>query len=96
MHLDGYGCAGLNATSYGLACQELEAADSGIRSPVSVQGSLAMFAIHRFGSELQRTRWLPELAAGRAIGCFHLTEPDFGSNPAECGLGPAVTAPTGC
>lgn len=82
MHLDGYGCAGTNAVSYGLACRELEAVDSGLRSLVSVQGSLAMFAIWRFGSEEQKRHWLPEMAAGRAIGCFGLTEPDFGSNPA--------------
>ena len=82
MHLDGYGCAGTSATAYGLACHELEAADSGIRSLVSVQGSLAMFAIHHFGSEDHKQRWLPDMAAGRAIGCFGLTEPDFGSNPA--------------
>ncbi|NUP25174.1 MAG: acyl-CoA dehydrogenase [Nocardia sp.] len=81
MHLDGYGCAGLPATSYGLACQELEAADSGLRSLVSVQGSLAMTAVHRFGSEEQKQQWLPELAAGRKLGCFGLTEPDFGSDP---------------
>ncbi|MFT4126243.1 MAG: acyl-CoA dehydrogenase family protein [Gordonia sp. (in: high G+C Gram-positive bacteria)] len=82
MHLDGYGCAGLSATSYGLACLELEAVDSGLRSFVSVQGSLAMFAIRAFGSEEHRTEWLPRMAAGQAIGCFGLTEPDFGSNPA--------------
>src|SRR4051794_15231027 len=82
MHLDGYGCAGTNAVSYGLACLELEAADSGFRSFVSVQGSLAMYAIHAYGSEDQKQRWLPEMAAGRAVGCFGLTEPDFGSNPA--------------
>jgi glutaryl-CoA dehydrogenase len=82
MHLDGYGCAGTSATAYGLACLELEAADSGIRSLVSVQGSLAMFAIHRFGSAAQKDEWLPRMAAGEAIGCFGLTEPDFGSNPA--------------
>ncbi len=82
MHLEGYGCQGTSATSYGLACMELEAADSGIRSLVSVQGSLAMFAIHRFGSEEQKEQWLPAMAAGEAIGCFGLTEPDFGSNPA--------------
>jgi glutaryl-CoA dehydrogenase len=82
MHLDGYGCAGANAVSYGLACMELEAGDSGVRSMVSVQGSLAMYAIWRFGSEDQKTRWLPRMAAGDAIGCFGLTEPDFGSNPA--------------
>lgn len=82
MHLEGYGCAGTSATAYGLACLELEAADSGIRSLVSVQGSLAMFAIHRWGSEEQKQQWLPGMAAGEAIGCFGLTEPDFGSNPA--------------
>ncbi|GAA5042695.1 acyl-CoA dehydrogenase family protein [Nocardia callitridis] len=82
MHLEGYGCAGLSATTYGLACQELEAVDSGVRSMVSVQGSLAMTAIHKYGSEEQKQQWLPELAAGRALGCFGLTEPDFGSNPA--------------
>lgn len=81
MHLEGYGCAGTSATAYGLACLELEAADSGIRSLVSVQGSLAMFAIWRFGSEEQKQEWLPRMAAGEAIGCFGLTEPDFGSDP---------------
>jgi glutaryl-CoA dehydrogenase len=82
MHLEGYGCAGANAVSYGLACLELEAGDSGVRSMVSVQGSLAMFAIWKFGSEEQKTTWLPRMATGDAIGCFGLTEPDFGSNPA--------------
>ena len=82
MHLDGYGCAGASAVAYGIACMELEAGDSGLRSFCSVQGSLAMFAIHRWGSEEQKQRWLPEMAAGRAIGCFGLTEPDAGSNPA--------------
>lgn len=82
MHLDGYGCAGTSAVAYGLACMELEAVDSGLRSFVSVQGSLAMFAIHRWGSEEQKQHWLPKMAAGQAIGCFGLTEPDFGSNPA--------------
>jgi glutaryl-CoA dehydrogenase len=82
MHLQGYGCAGTNAVSYGLACLELEAVDSGLRSLVSVQGSLAMYAIYAYGSEEQKQRWLPEMAAGRAIGCFGLTEADFGSNPA--------------
>jgi glutaryl-CoA dehydrogenase len=82
MHLEGYGCAGTNATSYGLACLELEAGDSGTRSFVSVQGSLAMFAIWRWGSEGQKQTWLPRMAAGEVIGCFGLTEPDFGSNPA--------------
>lgn len=82
MHLTGYGCGGSSATAYGLVCQELEALDSGLRSLVSVQGSLAMFAIHRWGSENQRTQWLPAMAGGEAIGCFGLTEPDFGSNPA--------------
>ena len=81
MHLEGYGCAGTNATAYGLACLELEAGDSGVRSMVSVQGSLAMFAIWKFGSEEQKSTWLPRMAAGDAIGCFGLTEPDFGSNP---------------
>ncbi|PSL02192.1 glutaryl-CoA dehydrogenase [Haloactinopolyspora alba] len=82
MHLDGYGCAGTNAVSYGLACMELEAGDSGVRSLVSVQGSLAMYAIRTFGSEEQKQRWLPGMAEGSLIGCFGLTEPDFGSNPA--------------
>lgn len=81
MHLDGYGCPGMSATEYGLACLELEATDSGLRSLVSVQGSLAMFAIHRWGSEEHKQRWLPEMATGRAIGCFGLTEPDAGSDP---------------
>ncbi len=81
MHLDGYGCAGASATAYGLACLELEAGDSGVRSLVSVQGSLAMFAIHRWGSEEQKQEWLPRMAAGEAIGCFGLTEPDAGSDP---------------
>ncbi len=82
MHLHGYGCAGSTATQYGLACLELEAADSGLRSLVSVQGSLAMTAIHRFGSDEQKDQWLPQMATGDAIGCFGLTEPDFGSDPA--------------
>lgn len=82
MHLEGYGCAGTSATEYGLACLEVEAVDSGLRSFMSVQGSLAMFAIRAFGSEEHREEWLPKMAAGEAIGCFGLTEPDFGSNPA--------------
>jgi glutaryl-CoA dehydrogenase len=82
MHLEGYDCAGTSATAYGLACLELEAGDSGLRSLVSVQGSLAMFAIWEHGSEEQKQEWLPRMAAGEAIGCFGLTEPDFGSNPA--------------
>jgi glutaryl-CoA dehydrogenase len=82
MHLRGYGCAGASAVAYGVACEELEAGDSAIRSFVSVQGSLAMFPIWKYGSEEQKTRWLPEMAAGRAIGCFGLTEPDAGSDPA--------------
>ncbi|MEU5402519.1 acyl-CoA dehydrogenase family protein [Streptomyces sp. NPDC005963] len=81
MSLEGYGCAGASAVQYGLACLELEAADSGIRSLVSVQGSLAMYAIHRFGSEEQKQHWLPSMAAGETIGCFGLTEPDHGSDP---------------
>ncbi len=81
MHLTGYDCAGMSAVDYGLACLELEAADSGIRSLVSVQGSLAMYALWRFGSEEHKTEWLPQMAAGRAIGCFGLTEPDAGSDP---------------
>ncbi|MFD6399394.1 acyl-CoA dehydrogenase family protein [Nocardia sp. NPDC060249] len=81
MHLDGYGCAGASATAYGLACLELEAVDSGVRSMVSVQGSLAMAAIHFFGSEEHKQQYLPAMAAGEVIGCFGLTEPDFGSNP---------------
>jgi glutaryl-CoA dehydrogenase len=82
MHLDGYGCAGTNAVSYGLACLELEAGDSGLRSFASVQGSLAMFPIRRYGSEEQKQQWLPRMAAGEVVGCFGLTEPDFGSDPA--------------
>jgi glutaryl-CoA dehydrogenase len=81
MHLEGYGCQGTSAVAYGLACLELEAGDSGIRSLVSVQGSLAMYAIHAFGSEEQKQQWLPGMATGEKIGCFGLTEPDFGSNP---------------
>ncbi|HVY97846.1 MAG TPA: acyl-CoA dehydrogenase family protein [Solirubrobacterales bacterium] len=81
MHLEGYGCAGASATAYGLACMELEAGDSGVRSLVSVQGSLAMFAIWRWGSEEQKQAWLPLMASGEAIGCFGLTEPDAGSDP---------------
>ncbi len=81
MHLDGYGCAGTSAVAYGLACLELEAVDSGIRSLVSVQGSLAMYAIWKYGSDDQKQTWLPQMATGEAIGCFGLTEPDFGSNP---------------
>ena len=83
MHLEGYGCAGASAVQYGLACLELEAADSGLRSLVSVQGSLAMYAIHRWGSEEQKQQWLPGMAAGETIGCFGLTEPDHGSDPAS-------------
>ena len=82
MHLEGYGCAGTSATEYGLACLEIEAVDSGLRSFMSVQGSLAMFALRAFGSDEQREEWLPRMAAGDDIGCFGLTEPDFGSNPA--------------
>jgi glutaryl-CoA dehydrogenase len=81
MHLQGYGCAGMNPTSYGIACMELEAGDSGFRSFISVQGSLAMFPIWKFGSEEQKQEWLPRMAAGEVLGCFGLTEPDSGSNP---------------
>jgi glutaryl-CoA dehydrogenase len=83
MHLEGYGCAGMSATEYGVACLELEASDSGIRSLVSVQGSLAMYALWRWGSPAQKEEWLPRMAAGEAIGCFGLTEPDAGSDPAS-------------
>ncbi|TQM66882.1 glutaryl-CoA dehydrogenase [Actinomadura hallensis] len=83
MHLDGYGCAGMSAVAYGTACRELEAADSGLRSFVSVQGSLAMTAIHKYGSEDQKNEWLPRMAAGEAVGCFGLTEPDRGSDPGD-------------
>ncbi len=81
MHLEGYGCAGMSSVQYGLACHELEAVDSGIRSLVSVQGSLAMYAIWKYGSEEQKQEWLPAMAAGEAVGCFGLTEPDAGSDP---------------
>ncbi|MGH3026438.1 MAG: acyl-CoA dehydrogenase family protein, partial [Gaiellaceae bacterium] len=81
MHLDGYGCAGTSATAYGLACRELEAVDSGLRSFVSVQGSLAMFALHRWGSDEQKSAWLPRMATGELLGCFGLTESDAGSDP---------------
>jgi glutaryl-CoA dehydrogenase len=83
MHLEGYGCLGANAVSYGLACLELEAGDSGFRSFVSVQGSLCMYPIWRYGSEEQKERWLPAMARGEVIGCFGLTEPDAGSDPAS-------------
>jgi glutaryl-CoA dehydrogenase len=83
MHLTGYGCAGMGAVAYGLACREMEAADSGLRSLVSVQGSLAMFPIWKYGSEEQKQEWLPRMAAGEAIGCFGLTEPDYGSDPSS-------------
>ncbi|MGH9583267.1 MAG: acyl-CoA dehydrogenase family protein, partial [Bryobacteraceae bacterium] len=81
-NLEGYGCAGMNHVEYGLLMQELERGDSGLRSFVSVQGSLVMFPIHAYGSQEQKERWLPKLQAGEAVGCFGLTEPDFGSNPA--------------
>jgi len=83
MHLDGYGCAGTSAVDYGLACLELEAGDSGVRSFVSVQGSLAMYPIWKYGSEEQKRQWLPRMAAGEVIGCFGLTEPDAGSDPSQ-------------
>src|SRR5438093_1760118 len=81
MHLTGYGCAGMGAVAYGVACREMEAADSGLRSLVSVQGSLCMFPIWKYGSEEQRQEWLPRMAAGEVVGCFGLTEPDAGSDP---------------
>jgi glutaryl-CoA dehydrogenase len=81
MHLTGYGCAGTGAIAYGVACRELEAADSGLRSMVSVQGSLAMFPIWKYGTDEQKEEWLPRMASGDAIGCFGLTEPDHGSDP---------------
>src|ERR1700689_2136481 len=81
MHLTGYGCAGMGAIAYGVACRELEAADSGLRSLVSGQGSLAMFPIWKYGSDEQKDEWLPRMAAGDAVGCFGLTEPDHGSDP---------------
>ncbi len=81
MHLTGYGCAGVGAVAYGVACRELEACDSGLRSAASVQGSLTMYPIWRYGSEEQKAEWLPPMAAGEAIGCFGLTEPDHGSDP---------------
>jgi glutaryl-CoA dehydrogenase len=83
MHLTGYGCAGMSAIAYGVACREMEAADSGLRSMVSVQGSLAMFPIWKYGSDEQKDEWLPRMSAGNAIGCFGLTEPDHGSDPAS-------------
>ena len=83
MHLNGYGCAGKSAVTYGLSCTELEAGDSGLRTFVSVQGSLTMSAIHKFGSEEQKQEWLPRMARGEAIGCFGLTEPEAGSDPAS-------------
>jgi len=83
MHLQGYGCAGMGAVAYGVACRELEAADSGLRSMVSVQGSLAMFPIWKYGSDEQKDEWLPRMAAGEAVGCFGLTEPDHGSDPSS-------------
>jgi glutaryl-CoA dehydrogenase len=81
MHLTGYGCAGTGPIAYGVACRELEAADTGLRSAASVQGSLAMFPIWKYGSDEQKEQWLPLMASGAAIGCFGLTEPDYGSDP---------------
>lgn len=83
MHLEGYGCPGASAVEYGIACREIEACDSGLRSFVSVQGSLAMYAIHAFGSEEQKQRYLPAMARGEIVGCFGLTEPNAGSDPAS-------------
>ena len=96
MHLDGYGCPGASAVDYGLACLELEAGDSGLRSMVSVQGSLAMFPIRAYGSEEQRRRWLPAMASGEALGCFGLTEPRLRVGPPlPCAPTPDGTGPTG-
>src|SRR6266852_1786196 len=81
-NLEGYGCAGMSNVEYGLVMQELERIDSGIRSFVSVQGALVMYPIYSFGSDQQKQKWLPALQSGKAVGCFGLTEPDFGSNPA--------------
>src|SRR3974390_1859829 len=81
MHLTGYGCAGMGPVAYGVTCREMEAADSGLRSLVSVQGSLSMYPIWRYGSDAQKEEWLPRMATGEAIGCFGLTEPDHGSDP---------------
>ena len=81
MHLEGYGCAGLGPVEYGMAALELEAGDSGLRSFISVQGSLCMFPIHKYGSEEQKQEWLPQMAGGKVLGCFGLTEPDAGSDP---------------
>ena len=83
MHLTGYGCAGMGSVAYGVACRELEAADTGLRSLVSVQGSLAMYPIWKYGSDEQKEEWLPRMATGEALGCFGLTEPDHGSDPAS-------------
>ena len=91
-NLEGYGCPGLNNVSYGLICQELERGDSAIRSFCSVQGSLVMFPIHAYGTEEQKQKWLPRLASGEAIGCFGLTEPDYGSNPGGMITRPGATA----
>ena len=95
MHLNGYGLPGASAVAYGLACTELEAGDSGIRSVVSVQGSLAMFAIWRWGSEEQKEQWLPRMHTGEVIGCFGLTEPDAGSDPGTMRTMPGATGATG-
>ena len=97
MHLTGYGCAGAGAIAYGVACRELEACDSGLRSAASVQGSLSMYPIWRYGSEEQKTEWLPRMAAGEAVGCFGLTEPDHGSDPGgHADSSPGRTDRTGC
>ena len=95
MHLEGYGLPGASSVAYGLTCMELEAGDAGVRSLVSVQGSLAMFAIWRWGSEEQKQRWLPAMHEGDAIGCFGLTEPDAAPTRARCARTHAATAPTG-
>ena len=95
MHLDGYGLPGASSVAYGITCMELEAGDAGVRSAVSVQGSLAMFPIWKFGSEEQKERWLPPMHRGEIIGCFGLTEPDAGPTPARCARTRGATGRTG-
>jgi len=95
-NLEGYGCAGMSNVEYGLIMQELERGDSGLRSFVSVQGALVMYPIYAYGSEEQKRNWLPRLASGQAVGCFGLTEPDFGSTPPACAPPRGAMAAIGC